>query len=462
MSERDKRRWTRLRPESLTACAVQILDGDRPRRTELIDLSPGGIAIRLPNAARQPFQAGQRIRLRVTFQGHARVELPALVLRVDGITGGPCRLALTWLQDPPSWNGTDRREYPRLVVGRDDGFAVRIANEHLLGLWTRAAILDLSSDRGLRIEGMGGPIWLLPGMLVDVHLDLPLVRETPLRCQVLWVRPDRQGKVQAGLRVLDLESPSLQALDEWIAMAGIWSPRDLVSRGFATPTIPGQFRFRSAEAMQDRTDLLAHLRTASHRSTRIGFESLAPLPDESTSELGLVGCWDGSRLVASVAFDLAPERNGGSADEIALQGAGFELDWFEREILRGLWGQALRVFLASERSRMRVWCPDGRERLYTALGLTPEGDPRADGCWHVLRRETVLVGSGLSPFTWAWVYGEVSSYHARQGARLGWKARTARLLRLGLDAVLSEIMLPPKRRRIGLELRRWCEEATAP
>lgn len=443
------------------AATVQILDGSRSRKAELVDLSPGGIAVRLPSASRQPIQAGQRVRLRIVFRGQARVELPAHVLRVDGLTGAPSRLAMAWLQDPPSWNGADRRENQRLTIERDDGFSVRIANEHLLGLWTRAAILDLSSDRGMRIEGLGGPVWLLPGMLVDVHLDLPVVHEAPLRSQVLWVRPDASGKVQAGLRVLDLETPSLQALDEWISMAGIWSPRHLVARGFTLPPIPGQFRFRSAEARQDRNELFDHLRANTQREARIGFARLPGLPEETATEIGLFGCWDGPRLVASIAFDLTPERGGGRADEIVLLGAAFEVDWFEREILGGLWGQALRLFLASERSRMRVWCPDGRERLFSTLGMSADGDPGADGSWYVLRRDTVLVGSGLSTFTWAWMYGQVSGYHLRQGIRLAWKDQLARLLRIAIDTVLSELVLPQKRKRIGQELRRWCHEATS-
>lgn len=457
MSERDQRRWIRLTPDSLTESTVQFLSEGRWQRCALLDLSPAGVALAVSAQHRGSMRPGERVRLRVRFRGLPRVELPAHVLRDDGVTGGPGRVALRWLQDPPSWDGRERREFPRLGIARDDGFSVRIANDHLLGLWTRASILDVSADRGIRIEGVGGPIWMMPGMLVDVHLDLPVLREAPLRCQVLWVRPDAAGRVQAGLRALDLEAPALQALDEWIAMSGLWSPRLLVSLGFEPPSIPGQYRFRSAEARRDRDALLAHLAESAGPAGRIGFEGLPPLPREPATELGLVGCWDGDRLVASLALDLSPERSGGSPDEIVLAAAGFETDWFEQEILRGLWSQLLRVFLASGRLRLRLWCPEGRQKLYAMLGLEPDAE---DGWWH-LRRETVLVGTGLSPVAWAWVYGEASGYHARQGARLHWRKLLARFLRISLNAVLAEILLPRLRRRTGTELRRWCEEATA-
>jgi len=460
MSERDARRWTRLRPDTLTESTIHLVAGRRSRSADLVDLSPGGIAIELPPSARCPLEPGSKVRLRVRYRGLPRVELPAQVLHTRGRSGKPWRIGLAWLQTPPPWDGRDRREFTRLILSHDDGFAVRIRNDHVLGLWTRAAILDISSDRGMRIEGLGGPIWMLPGMEIGVHLDLPVLHETPLPCQVLWVRGDAPGKVQAGLRILDLEAPGLDALDQWIAMNGHWSPRELVSRGFHSPSIPGQYRFRSTEAKSEQVRLRAHLAECSDRATRIGFESLHPLADHS-SRHSFIGCWDGTRLVASACLDLPPEGSEGD-DEIRLCAAGFEIDWFDTGILRGLWTQALRVFLASGRSRMRLWCPSGRERLFTQLGMQPaDGEPSPQGRWYALRSETVLIGSGLSPISWAWIYGEVSAFRARQGGlHLGLKKCLKRWMYMGLNLLLADLLLPGKRRRISHEMTAWCSDAT--
>lgn len=460
MSFRDARRWTRLRPDSITECTVSLISGGRSRPAELVDLSPGGIAIELPESTRRSFEKDERVHLRVRFRGLSKVELPALILHARHRPGKPCRIGLAWLQTPPDWDETDRREFPRLVTPPEDGFAIRIRNEHLLGLWTRAAILDLSSDRGMRVEGVGGPIWMLPGMEIGIHLDLPVLHETPLPCQVLWVRGDTTGKVQAGLRILDLEAPGLDALDQWIAMYGHWSPRELVSRGFRSPSIPGQYRIRSTEAKFELNRLHAHLVDCSTRPTRIGFESL-PLPEEHLSRHSYIGCWDGERLVATLCLDTPPEGEPDD-DAIRLGAAGFEVDWFDTEILLGLWHQALRVFLASGRNRLILWCPSGRERLFGQLGMSPlDGATAPRGGWYVLRLDTALIGAGISPVAWAWLYGEVGSYRARQGGlHLGAKKCLKRWLRMGLNLALSDILLPGKRKRIADEIALWCSEAT--
>ncbi len=428
-------------------------------KAELVDLSPGGIALELPAVLGPRLQRDGRVRLRIGFRGIGKVELPARTVRVERRGSAPLRVGFAWLHDPPTWSGTERREFPRLAVSRDDGFSVRVFNTHIQGLWTRASILDMSSDRGLRIESMGGPIWMLPGMTVDVHLDLPVIHETPLRCQVLWVRPDRIGTVYAGLRVLDLESPSLQALDEWIAMSGLWKPRELVSRGFASPSIPGQYRFRTAEALRDREELVAHLQTCASRSTSFGFEYVPESHIDPEDSSGLIGCWDGQHLVASIAFERpAPDADPSRLD-FSLLKAGFEIDWFDREILRGLWDQTLRMFIASGCQRLRLWCPPGRERLFRLLGMRPETGGDAE--WFELRRETVLFGSGVSAFTWCWIYGDVSGFHVRQGNSIGLRKTLARLSRIAFNAVFEEVSLPSKKRRIGEELRLWCDEATS-
>lgn len=465
MSERDARRWTRLRPDSLTEARVGLVGARRVRPVRLVDLSPGGIAIQALPSAKAPVEAGSRTRLRVQFRGYGRVELPAQVLHVRKVAAGAWRIGLAWIQDPPTWGGEDRREFPRLVLEAEHGFAARIPVAHVHGLWTRVSLLDISSDRGMRVEGNGGPIWLLPGMEVDVRLDLPVLHEMPLVSQVLWVRPGPEGRVQAGLRILDLEAPALQALDEWLAMAQLWSPRDLVSRGFPSPSIPGQYRFRNTEAKEEYDALRTYLHGCNARDTRIGFERMPELPPRPEIGQTLVGCWDGARLVAAIAIDLMPEPTEGTAQEIVLSGAGFEPDWFDREIVRGLWNQALRLFLASGREVFRLWCPAGRERIYQALGLDPVEStavaPSTPGGWYAITRETILTGKGMHPVTWAWAFGEVGRFHGRQGnLRLDGKTRVGKILRQVVASVLSDILLPGTRKRLAREMERWRVEAT--
>lgn len=460
MSDRDNRRWARFRTDFLTESTLVLLGEDRKQPADLIDLSPGGLAIVLPARSTVDLQPQRRIRLRLGFRGIPKVVLPALVLGVEPFPDGRKRVAMRWIQDPPAWDGNERRASTRLEMVPDVGFSARIQNDHLLGLWTRVAIIDISPDRDLRIEGVGGPIWMLPGMQIDVRLDLPILHDNPLRCQVLWVRPDETGRVQSGLRVLDVETPTLLALDEWISMKGLWSPRELVSRGFTLPTVPGQFQYRSAEALRDRVEVRRHLEACALRDTQIGFEPLVDLPEDGETNLCLIGCREGPRLVASVALDLTPERRGGSPGGIELCVAGFELDWFEAEILRGLWNHIVRIFLTTSRDRLLVWSPPGRERIFSMLGLRPMDSGFRDGRWFALERNTVMQGSGVSPFIWVWIYGKPSGFHARQGAHLSWRNRLARMVRQGIDGLFSEIMLPKKLERMGLELRRWCEEAT--
>ncbi len=463
MPDRDARRWTRLRPEALSEAKVHLHPGPRARRCRLVDLSPGGVAIQLPPSAEKPPKLGERVRLQIHFKDCRKVEVVAIVLHARQIIANTWRLGLEWIQNPQAWDGTNRREFQRLGTDPSSGFAARIPVPHIHGLWTRLGILDISPDRGLRVEGRGGPIWLLPGMEIDLHLDLPVVREQPLRCQVLWVRPDADNKVQSGLRILDLETPALQALDEWIAMAQIWSPRDLVSRGFPSPALPGQYRFRITGTQREQTDVLDWLRARSQGATRIGFEFLPLLPDVLNNHT-LVGCWDGSRRVAAIALDLAPENRDGDPTEIVLDAAAFDPDWFDREIVRGLWAQAVRIFLATGRERFRLWCPPGRETLFARVGLMPchtqAPIPHPLGRWVAIRRETILNGKGMPPSAWFWAYGEIGRFHARQGRfQLPRRATIERGLRLLVHLVLADLVLPRFKRRLAKAMEQWRIEA---
>jgi len=464
MSDRDARRWTRLRPEALTEARVELDPGPRARRCRLVDLSPGGIAVQLPPSADKPPAIGERIHLQIHFQDCRKVRVAAVVLHARQILANTWRLGLAWIQTPASWNGADRREFHRLVLEPEHGFAARIPIPHIHGLWTRLAILDISPDRGLRVEGQGGPIWLLPGMEIDLHLDLPVVREQPLRCQVLWVRPDAENKVQAGLRILDLEAPALQALDEWIAMAQIWSPRELLSRGFPSPALPGQYRFRTTGTHREQTDVLEWLQARGNGATRIGFESMPPLPVPAMHH-ALVGCWDGPRLVAAIALDMAPENAGGLSTEIVLAAAAFDIDWFDQEIVRGLWIQAIRLFLSTGRERFRLWCPAGRERLFARLGLadctTNAPLPHPLGRWVAIRRETILTGTGMRPSAWFWAYGEIGRFHARQGRfRLPRRRTIERTLRMLVNIILADLVLPRFKRAVRREMEQWRSEVS--
>lgn len=460
MPDRDARRWTRLRPDSLTEAKLSVVRDRASRAVELVDLSPAGIAFLLPKTPSCPYHKGDVLRLRLRFRGATPVEIPATLLHTRQVPGGAWRLGLSWNQHPPPWDGENRREFQRLTVPPERRFGARIPVSHVHGLWTRLSILDLSSDRGLRVEGQGGPIWLLPGMEIDLRLDLPVLHELPLVSQVLWVRPMEGSRVQAGLRILDLEANALQALDEWIAMAQLWSPRDLVSRGFPSPSIPGQYRFRTTEAKSEYEALRTYLDTCNHGGTRIGFEEMPSLPLRPEEGQTLVGCWDGDRLVAAIALDLVPEPTEGTDQEIVLSGAGFDPDWFDREILRGLWSQALRLFLASRRERMRLWCPMGREKIYETMGLVPVEShapaPTSPGGWYAIHRETILLGRGMNPVVWSWAFSDVARFHSRQGnVVVGLRPRLAKLVRQGIAAVLSDLLLPRVRRKLAAQMELW-------
>lgn len=131
MPERERRRWSRLRPDSLTESSTALVDGRRAIKADLVDLSPGGIALELPAAHASKLQCDGRVRLRIGFRGIGKVELPARTMRIERRGGATLRVGFAWLQDPPTWSGTERREFPRLAVSRDDGFSVRAFNTQI-------------------------------------------------------------------------------------------------------------------------------------------------------------------------------------------------------------------------------------------------------------------------------------------------------------------------------------------
>ncbi len=453
---RDQRRWTRLRPEILTQCRVRIVEPDRKIPCTLVDLSPGGIGVLADNAWKDH---GVPALLEIRFKGQPLVvrsaELRRITPRPEGI-----RLGFAWRMEPQPWNGDDRRNRGRLALPADELFA-RVSLRHAHGIWTRMTVIDANSDYGFQVETRGGPAYLLPGHLAELHLDLPHLHRMGWDCQVLWIRPAQGQSMRMGLRVLDPDPALDEIVSDWLQIRRDCAPVQLRNLGFGKDSLPGQYRFRKVEEAIETRALRAFLDDMSRRLLRTGMERLHALDRPDDQDALSLGCWDGQRLVAAMTLDVlatdAEEQGFSKITNYAI-----EPDWLVPEVFFGLWEQTIRLFLASRQSILMTWCPPGRERLFRLLGMEESAGlelPDGVGTWMSLSRDRIVFGTGMNAFRWSILYADVSLFVLQHhGKAFPRRKRLVRARKSGLFLLLRDWREPLEQRKLRTAVDEWAEE----
>lgn len=421
-SQRDLRRWTRLRPEILTESRIRIL-GQANTKISLLDLSPGGIG--LLSDPPQDFPQGQGLRLEIAFRNQEKVVREGIVRHSnDGR-----ELGLEWPSRPSPWDGLERRNVERLPL-EEHSLWGRVPIPHAHRVWTRLRILDINSDLGIQVETVGGPGYLLPGHVARLHLDLAFAGQLSWECQILWCRPSSAQGILMGLRLLELDPVLLEAVGQWLELNRARSPMALQRLGFRKSLPPGQFRFRKVEVADELREL----------SNVIGKR-------EDSQDVLRIGCWEGPRLVGGA--DLIVDR---ALDQVRLESFHLHPGWLVPDAFLGLWEQVIRHFLGSGLRNLVLDHLAGRDRIFVLAGLKrlPHG-----GGW-ILRREAILFGSGIGSIRWRTLYGEVAEF-ARGSANpdTRWRPRLAVLVRTGLWYLLRDWREPAIRRSLHREIELW-------
>jgi len=421
-SERDKRRWTRLRPEILTETRIRILDWP-DRRVSLMDLSPGGIGLIVDPPQESPID--HPLRLEIKFGKQEKVVRQGIVRH--------CRngreFGFEWPSEPTPWNGIERRNHQRLDLEHMSLWG-RIPVPHAHHVWSRVRVLEIDAELGLRVQTVGGPGYLLPGHVARIHLDLAFAGPLSWECQVLWCRPSHGQGTLMGLRLLDLDVTLLEALGQWLELHRVRSPLALQRLGFRRTLPPGQFRFRKVEAAEELAELDGLL-----------------APREPSTDRIRIGCWEGPRLVGGADMVVDP-----GSDTCSLESIYLHPEWLVPDAFLGLWEQVIRHFLGTGTARLRLPEQEGLDRIVQLLGL--KRIPGSDG-W-ILRRASVLFGSGIGAIRWRHLYGEVSAF-ARGGFETSraWRPWIASLLRTGLWLLLRDWREPKIRRSLHREIELW-------
>ena len=457
--ERELRRWTRLRPEILTRCRVRVLGRRAKRSAELLDLSPGGIGLFLPDASWRPDASVVQVEIR--FDGQPVVVRSADVRRMEP-RGQGVSLGLSWRVEPEPWNGVERRARPRLQVPVDEFFA-RTPLKHAHNVWTRLSIVDLCSDYGLQVETRGGPSYLLPGHVAELRLDLPHLHHQSWNCQILWIRPTPSHGMRMGIRILDPD-PSLEGiLSEWLQIRRLWSPYQLLTYGFSKDSLPGQYRFRKVEEIAERVAIANFFESMSKDGSRTGLEPLHALERLSDHDTIQLGCWDGNRLVAALSLETAFEEMAEADSHSRVVDFAIEPDWIVPEVFDGIWEQTVRLFLATGNSVLWIWCPPGRERLYRLFGMDEAVGPTLPsgiGTWMNIPRSRLVAGAGMNAIRWSILYADVSRFVlGHQNGSLSLPRRLARWRRLAQFQILRDWLEPREQRRLSQAIETWSTES---
>lgn len=455
--QRELRRWTRLHPEILTRCQVRIVEALRKIDCELVDLSPGGAGLLVSDKFWHP--AGDLAMLEIRFKGQPVVVRAAEIRRCDPQDDG-VRLGIAWRMDPPAWNLDDRRNRTRLELPLDSLFA-RVPLRHAHNVWTRLSVIDVNSDYGFQVETRGGPAYLLPGHLATIHFDLPHIHLLDWDCQVLWIRPSAGQAMRMGLRVLDPDPALEEILSEWLQIRRECSPVQLIDLGFGQDSLQGQYRFRKVEEITESVTVANFLEDLSKRPLRTGMEPLHAFERASDHETIHLGCWDGPQLVAAVTLDTRVDETG---DPTHTKVADFAIEpnWLVAEVFMGIWEQTIRLFLASGHTSLWVWCPPGRERLYSLAGLTESSGlalPNGTGTWTKITRDRLVAGVGMNSIRWMILYDSVSSFVLQhQEKTLSWRKRLVRLRKQAIFMILQDWREPLERAKFRREINQWAME----
>ncbi|MBK9579969.1 MAG: hypothetical protein IPO40_23125 [Fibrobacteres bacterium] len=388
-----------------------------------MDLSPGGIGLVVDPPV--DFQVGQALRLEIRFGNQEKVVREGILRH----SNKGRELGLEWPAAPAPWGGVERRNHERLRLDERPLWG-RIPVPHAHRVWSRLQVLDVNSDLGMMVQTVGGPGYLLPGHVARIHLDLAFAGQLSWECQVLWCRPASGQGTLMGLRLLELDSVLRDALGQWLELHRARSPMALQRLGFRKSLPPGQFRFRKVEAAEELREL----------SSVIGER-------ENSVDLVRIGCWEGPRLVGGADLLVDP-----GLDATRLATFFLHPDWLVPDAFLGLWEQVIRHFLGTGTRELRLDHLEGRERIFQLAGL--KRMPGDEG-W-LMRRESILFGSGIGSIRWRHLYGEVAAF-ARGNAHFSasWRPRLASLLRTGLWYLLRDWREPAIRRALHREIELW-------
>lgn len=395
-----------------------------------------------------PLEEGEEVELRLVKGMSPPYQLWCQVMNVGPWRAGT-KIGLRRLDvNLPQLVETDRRGARRLSLGNGLSLKARIRHPFLYGRWCPITVFDVNRSLGFSFRSADASILLFEGMRIEIHFELPSIRQSPMQARVAWVHATRENEVRFGGECLSMDWSVHNALCAFLLVSRQWTPAHLKEVGFRARDVKGHLRYRTVKSMEDYAAVL-YLRRDAYVS--VGKRPADTQPEKMASLLDgvsrILTAHHQGTLVGSLTFTFPsseetvldsqagfpnrqyPVRLPPKANLIEVSRLCVHPGYRGTDLLIGMFEHGLKHFLMSDRHWLVTSATADLLPLYQRIGFTQlkasYRHQHLNNQEHhliIAHRSAFLWGFGIGILTWNSVFGNLVAYLLERGllAIPGW------------------------------------------
>ncbi len=381
-------------------------------------------------------QCGDQVEIRIRITHHAEFqiwcEVKNTVAWKDGVKIGLRRLDIAF---PQSVN-KERRENFRLPVAPALALNARLSHPFLFGQWSLMQVSDVNHSMGLSFDCRDPSILVFEDMELDIHFELPNLRQVAMSARVAWVHATEANHVKFGVACLDMPWALHNGICDFLLFSRHWTPLRLREAGFRARRVKNRLRFRTVKNMGDYAEVL-YLRRDAYVGA--GKKSADTKPEEMAGSLD--GCsrilmaHHHNDLVGSLTFTFPPTEDTVLDSQAGFPGKKYPValppkanlievsrlcihgEYRNTDLLQGLFEHGIKHFLMSDRHWLLTSAVEGLLPAYLRIGFVRlKASYRHPGLNHqehhliLAHRNTFLWGQGMNLMVWNTLFSDVIAY----------------------------------------------------
>lgn len=344
----------------------------------------------------------------------------------------------------PQGRDTGRREDERLRLAPAVNLVARIRHPYLFAHWCRVRAYDVNRSMGFAFECEDPSLLIFVGMTLDLHFELPGMRDLPLKARVAWVFATDDHRARFGVSCMAMDFALHNCISDFLLVTRHWSPARLRAAGFRVQQVKQRLRFRTVQSREDYDAVLCLRRDA---YVGAGRKPEGTPPEAMVGRLDaqsrILTAWHGSELVGSLTFafpdreDILLDSEGGfpgqaypvqvprKADLIEVSRLCIHPAYRSTDLLQGLFEHGMQHFLSSDRHWLLSSAVPELLPLYLRIGFKTLGatycHPALGNAEHHLilaHRDVFLRGKGMRHAVWLGLFGDVLRFLVRNHPRL--------------------------------------------
>lgn len=224
-------------------------------------LSPLGIEIVRPELDEQQWQSGTRLDLQIVIEGK-RSEFSGLIVAEQAFNSKIDIIGIRFLADQDELEAKrkqNERRAMRWMCSEEHLPKAVAASPGKFNEFLGFKIKNISSN-GLLLVTTTKNSFLIPGMRLTLSINLPMVGDAIIKCQLVWMRVGRDGAqdvLEIGASMLNLGQTEKGMLGQYLVQfSKDLSLPDLISDGFAPRSISQGIEFYALKTETDYNQVL--------------------------------------------------------------------------------------------------------------------------------------------------------------------------------------------------------------